>query len=640
MAEESLQNETSSEYDALIARGISSLEMDDLDGVASVCSDAARTAPDRPEAYFLLGIIAHLLDDQGSAIEMLTKAHEINPDVREFAQLLGNVHTRVGNLNDGIFFAKLAEAGDPHPQFSLLDLPDLMDLGRALENAEVKSYVEDARIALSEGRFSDVISLCQRELRLRQGSPTLYLTLGEALFGERRFAQAIDAIRASIHLDSSSARSFLKLGEALLALGEFERAVACLQRASELADDDSSINNAVAALAARAAPLSSTASKLFEERQVTQKHSVSASRRTDYLRVAVLTDCARQVDEMRIVESYLNGIDRTRNFIHVYSIDQQNDPMPSRMRGLSSGWTNIRNHSEDGIAARINSAGHDVLIDLCSSAEGQLPSVVAASPCALQVGLFGPKPGLLGAGYDRVMVHPKSSIGEDRELLSELPLVAIAPETLPDVSGEGPAESREYVTFASTLDLSQLTPSVAATYAAILREVPGSRLLLGNRNHFDTAERERALDYFSDHGVIDRVDIEAMGDPNADTLLMRRLHLLVSADVYLAPFPIADVLPTIDALWSGVPVIGLKSRSIDGSAVADCLFAAGLDDMVAETPAEYVIRAVEAAEKAGSRGFRPSFYEKTRKSSLFDIEKTIGGHFNEWEQIVFEGMDD
>lgn len=244
-----------SRYDEMIAHGVAQLDMGDASALADLCSLAVKEAPDRPEAYALLGLLSYILDDVGRAIELLTKAHEMDPDISEIAELLGNAHTRAGNLRDGVFFAKVAMTGESSPLLAPIDVAGLKDFAASLDAAEEKTYLDDARRALRERRYEDAINACERELRLRDGSVDLFLTLAEAMFGLGQMQQAVDACHAAIHLDPEMAEPELMLARVLIRMGQATRAMSLLDTAVSKSTWNEQFVTEAAAVAARIAPL-------------------------------------------------------------------------------------------------------------------------------------------------------------------------------------------------------------------------------------------------------------------------------------------------------------------------------------------------------------------------------------------------
>jgi protein O-GlcNAc transferase len=66
------------------------------------------------------------------------------------------------------------------------------------------------------------------------------------------------------------------------------------------------------------------------------------------------------------------------------------------------------------------------------------------------------------------------------------------------------------------------------------------------------------------------------------------LDLYRGIDIALDPFPFAGSTTTFEALWMGVPVVTLRGETMVGRWSASMLHALKLDDLVADTPQDYV----------------------------------------------------
>ncbi|MEQ8664766.1 MAG: tetratricopeptide repeat protein [Rhodospirillales bacterium] len=626
MADANVSGTENQKYDELIQRGVAQLGINDLEGMADSCAIAAREVPDRPEAYALLGVLSFVMDDFGRSIELLTKAHEIDPDMRECAEFLAHVHARAGNLNDSVYFAKIAGTGDSSPLLAGVEVEGLNDLAAALDESEEKSYLMIAQKALSENRYADAVAECEKELRLRAGDLDVFLTLGAGLIGLDKPQRAMNAFRAAIHIDPTNPDAHLGLAQVLISLGEPGRAAICVDKAANLGISEPGLLAKAASVSAMINP--KTLPESIAAAWPAQT-AISTNRKSDSdagdLRIGYLTDCARNANEMRILESMLSGQDRESVISIVYSANVPGDPTPSRLGSLSAGWLNIRDHGDEAVITRMRADKLDLLFDLTFRPGGERPGILQARPTPLIIGNFGPKPGFLGASYDRFLVHRLSATGDKRELPIDVSPLAIDPKTMAPVGDTVPAKERGYVTFGTTLDLSFLTPAVAATYAEVLRAVPGSRLMLGNRNLVPEEVRNRAMDYFADHGVIDRIDIEEFEFRSDETIVVRRLKFMVSIDVYLETFPTGGPLSTIDALWAGTTVVAMNGRPIDGAVAPSILHAANLSEWVAADRDGYIEAAVAAAGRCEDHGFRAAFRDKVRETSVFDVKTASRG---------------
>ncbi|MSU71780.1 MAG: hypothetical protein EXS43_05505 [Opitutus sp.] len=69
----------------------------------------------------------------------------------------------------------------------------------------------------------------------------------------------------------------------------------------------------------------------------------------------------------------------------------------------------------------------------------------------------------------------------------------------------------------------------------------------------------------------------------------------LAVDIALDTYPYHGTTTTCDALWMGVPVITLAGEEHRSRVGVSLLTAVGLQEWVAGSPAEYVVRAVELA---------------------------------------------
>jgi predicted O-linked N-acetylglucosamine transferase (SPINDLY family) len=78
-------------------------------------------------------------------------------------------------------------------------------------------------------------------------------------------------------------------------------------------------------------------------------------------------------------------------------------------------------------------------------------------------------------------------------------------------------------------------------------------------------------------------------------------------------------MTTLDALWMGVPVVSLAGDRFVGRMGVSILSAAGLPEMVAATPDEYVAKVVGlAGDPSRLAGLRASLRDRLARSPLCD----------------------
>jgi protein O-GlcNAc transferase len=159
-----------------------------------------------------------------------------------------------------------------------------------------------------------------------------------------------------------------------------------------------------------------------------------------------------------------------------------------------------------------------------------------------------------------------------------------------------PAATRGYVTFGSFNRFTKIMAPVLQRWAAILRAVPNSRLVLkGDRPLAPELQRAAMLTVLQAEGIAaERVTfLDQLG---------RAAHFAAYHDIDIAldPFPHGGGMTTLDALWMGVPVITAPGRIISSRLAAATLAALGLDDFIAADGEGYIQLAVKHASDLAS----------------------------------------
>ena len=148
------------------------------------------------------------------------------------------------------------------------------------------------------------------------------------------------------------------------------------------------------------------------------------------------------------------------------------------------------------------------------------------------------------------------------------------------------------VTFGSFNVLSKTQARTVKLWAAILKRVPDSRLLLKAKPFGTPSAKRRMERLFEEEGVsADRLDLLPL-------IPSTRSHLQVysNVDVALDPFPYAGTTTTCEALFMGVPVVTLGVRPEHGDHAHNVgvtlLTTVGHPELVAFTDEDYIETAV------------------------------------------------
>jgi tetratricopeptide (TPR) repeat protein len=318
----------------------------------------------------------------------------------------------------------------------------------------------------------------------------------------------------------------------------------------------------------------------------------------------------------------LDAHDRAGVEVFLYPNDTRADAMTARLKARADHWAPIHHLSDELAAARIREDAIDILVDLSGHTSHNRMMLFARKPAPLAVSWLGypNTTGLPTIDYrltDAVADPP----GEADALHSER-LVRLAPGFLcyraPEDAGPVaplPARAAGHVTFGSFNNVAKLSPATIALWARLLREVPGSRLLLKASQFKDRGTRERAAAAFTAAGVAaERLTILP---PQPTTAA--HLAEYARVDIALDPLAYNGTATTCEALWMGVPVVTQRGERHAARVGASILSTVGLNRLIAATPDEYVATAVGLArDLTGLAELRAGLREHVRASPLTD----------------------
>ncbi|MBK8727076.1 MAG: tetratricopeptide repeat protein [Holophagaceae bacterium] len=244
--------------------------------------------------------------------------------------------------------------------------------------------------------------------------------------------------------------------------------------------------------------------------------------------------------------------------LHAYADVAAPDGTTARLRVLAHRWRDISGLAPDAVAAMIRTDRIDLLVDLAGHTHGRQLLAFARRPAPLQVAWLG-YPGTTGltrmdARLTDAFADPPGAESWHTERLIRLPgFLAWHPPTDAPAPGPLPMLEAGRCTFASFNNPSKFGERVVALWSRLLHRIPGSRLLLKARAFQDPGTRERWAAKFTDLGVPrDALEFRPFSASTA-----HHLAQYGEVDLALDPFPYNGVTTTCEALWMGVPVVGL-----------------------------------------------------------------------------------
>ncbi len=471
----------------------------------------------------------------------------------------------------------------------------------AIEPASAPIMSNLGRVYAVGGRQDEALSALDAAMRL---DPTLagsHNNLGRTRYRAGRIADARLSLRRAVALEPALADAIANLSNVAHAFSDAETATVLCRRALVLSPSSAGFrSNLVMALLYRdhTTPADLFAAAGGRGWSGTPRTIAASSRvpETTPLRLGFVSAdlCVHPVGDTLL--TIIEAIDRRSAKVILYANVKRPDAMTRRFQDLADGWRTISGMPDEAVAQRIRDDKVDVLISVAGhTAEGRLP-VFALRPAPVQVALFD----LTTTGLSEVdywigdeATTPADTPERFSEQLIRLPGWTVFRRPPPDPApGPLAMSTAGHVTFGSFNNPAKFSPDTLSTWAAIMRAVPSSRLLLKYLKAYEDPEvRESIGAGFRSRGVsADRIDFET-----GAVSLEGHLDAYGRIDIALDPFPFVGCNATFEALWMGVPVVTLRGSRFMARVGAGFLPLVGLEHLVAGDTASYVAIATSLA---------------------------------------------
>ncbi len=317
--------------------------------------------------------------------------------------------------------------------------------------------------------------------------------------------------------------------------------------------------------------------------------------------------------------------DRSRAEIFAYYTGPDStDATQARIRGTVDHWRQVSTLTDTQAAAMIVADGIDILVDLNGYTRDARTRLLALRPAPVIVNWLG-YPGSMGTPHHHYIIADRHVIPpQDERYYSErvvrlpcyqpndrLRVVEAATPTRADCGL--PDDATVYCCFNGA---NKITAPVFARWMRILEAVDGSVLWLLATN---AATNARLRDQAALAGIDPARLVFAGRLPTPEHLARYRL-----ADLFLDTSPYGAHTTASDALWMGVPVLTFTGRGFAARVCASLVHAAGLSELVAETPDGYERAAVALGrDPARLRALSARLADTRASCTLFDTAKLV-----------------
>lgn len=576
---------------------------------AEMESAACRLLEMHPRSGFVWKAIGTaLLEQRKDAVEALQRAAELLPGDAETFNNLGKALQNCGRVNEAVTIYRHA----------LTLRPDFAEAECGLSLA-----------LLSLGQVDEAEASCRQALAHKPAYAMAYNNLGNALRDRGQLSEAMTSYRRALEIAPNLAIAHNNLGNVLRDCRLLDEALTSYRRAMEI--DPVFIG-----------PYDNLLMSLEYTSQITQEDQFAAhqrfgeqfeaplkpqwSKHTNHrdprkrLKIGYVSGDFRMHPVSYFIESVFDHHDKSQVEVFAYSNSAKQDSVTERLIAKADHWQPCLGMSDDQLAQRIRADGIDILVDLAGHTAHNRLLAFARKPAPIQITYLG-YPGTSGlTAMDYRLTDHYAEPGSDQyytEKLLRLPdsMWCYRPaENMPEVT-PSPALANGYLTFGSFNNANKVGSECIALWAALLRRLPTSRLLMATVPQGEM--RQRLVAQFEGHGIAaERIAF-------CGQLSSHDFHrALQQADLTLDPFPVNGATTTCESLWLGVPVLTLIGERFLSRAGFSVLSAAHLPEFAAATPEQLIEITVSLANDLPHlASIRAGMRERLKTTPLFDQQR-------------------
>ena len=459
------------------------------------------------------------------------------------------------------------------------------------------------------GRFTEAEAMYRKAIAIQPGYSDAYNNLGTLQGDLGRMPEAVESFRTALRLGPGNTLALSNLLFNMYFLPETTGAQLAAE-ARRWAEVSGALN----------APKVSHANDRDPDRR---------------LRIGYLSPDFRDHAASYFMEPLLDLHDRTSFEITCYSLNKTSDAVTDRLKGYGHAWRDVTKVPDLALAEMIRADGIDILVDCAGHTHGNRLAMFALEPAPIQVGNHLGMAGTLGVPAIRHFftdrhIAPDGSDDHFTETVVRLPKVFLpfrARAEWPEVSLRQPGPP----VFGYFAEPTRISPMLVEMMRRILDGVAGSRLLLKNSRYQNPQTVRRYREMLAPLG--DRIDFEDIRGGWA-----KQWPVYGRVSVMLDGFPVTGATSTIIPLWMGVPVVSLGGHHPGQRFGVSMLTNAGLPEMLAATPDQYVEIAIGLARdperldryRATLRGTLAASPLLDCEGGLRDLEAAYRRLWREW----------
>jgi len=638
--------------------------------------------PDHADALHLLGVVAHQMQKNQVAVELINRAIAVDPSIAMYHNNLGSALSATGQPEQAA--RAYREAIRLQPDYAEAH----NNLGNALKNMGRISEALDAyhcaiqfqpgyaeahnnlgNALKQQGEFTAAIAAYHEALHIKNNYAEAYCNLGTVLLAQNNWEQAAAACRKAISLKPGLAEAYNTLGLALQGQGQIESAIQIFRMALQIKPDYPEAHNNMANALKDQGQLDAAISEfhaaltfgpknaMFHSNLIVvlHLHPDSASqtikeeltlwnaRHAAPLKELILPHGNNRDPERRLkigyvsadfcehvsahfLEPLLHNHDHEKFEIFCYAQVPNPDWATAQFRTCADHWRSTVGLTDEQLAEQIRRDDIDILVDLKLHTRDNRLLVFARKPAPVQLTWLG-YPGSTGLStMDYRLTDPHlDPPGSDDESYSEQSI------RLPDcfwcyspLINESPAPQ------INTLPAAQngfVTFGCLNNFSKVNErqfELWAKILAAVPQSRLILLEAQDETRHFV-ASILERENV-----PKTQLEFVQRrpraqyLKLYHRIDVGLDTLPYNGHTTTLDSLWMGVPVVSLSGNMAVGRAGKSHLTNIGLPELIAPTPQEYVTIAAKLANDLPRLAeLRKTLRKRMENSPLMDAKRFV-----------------
>lgn len=582
-----------------------------------------RTVELDPAHYAAWGNLGNTLLAQGRRDEAeacMRRTVALQPGLAAGHAALANVLRDLGRLEESAVSCRRALELEPGNYDSLNNLGNVL-----YDQARYPEAIAQYQLALQAkpdyhhaynnlgnafhalGKLEEAERCLRRAVEIKPDYYEAHNNLARTLLIQAKPHDAVASCRLALQIRPDYENAFSNMGNALLHLGDLAGAAASFRRALELKPDFQLANSILLFCLSHMEDMDA-ATLLAEHRAYAARYEAPLlQRRRPHantkdperkLQVGFLSGDFRGHAVSFFLEPVLAALAGYPGLeLHAYSNHPVEDAATQRMRGHVAHWARVDGLTEPELAARIQSDGIDILIDLSGHTGQNRMIALAHKPAPLQATWIG-YPGTTGLEAmdyylaDRHFLPHRLFDAQFVEKIVHLPAyAAFQPLAEAPAVSPLPALRNGHFTFGSFNRLTKISPAAVQLWSKLLLAVPGSRMVLAalpGASSFPVL-----AGHFARAGVPpERLSFHAHGE------MKRYLELHAQVDLCLDTVAYTGGTTTLHALWMGVPTLTIEGKLPARRLGAVIARHAGLEEFVARDAEDFVRKGLHWAGNA------------------------------------------